>query len=88
MQPSPSNTLSWREIANPISYFLHNTDAFMAESAAFVFRMDISGAQSTVCRSYQDIIWTEGFGRRLVYKVLGLCVIADRLNIMGCHIWG
>ena len=60
----------------------------MAESAAFFFRMDISGAQSTVCRSYQDIIWTEGFGRRLVYKVLGFCVIADRLDIVGCHICG
>ena len=86
MQPSPSNTLSWREITNPISYFLHNTDAFMAESAAFVFRMDISGAESAVCRSYEDIVWSESFGSCLVYKVLRLCVIADRLDIVSCHV--
>lgn len=86
MQPSPSDPLTQREITNPFTYIFHDTNAFMAESTAFVFRMDISGAESTVCRSYEDIVWSESFGSCLVYKVLRLCVKADRLDIVSCHV--
>lgn len=87
MQPSPSHPLPQREITNPISYSLHNTNAFMTESTAFVFRMDISGTQSAVCRSYQYVVCSKIFGGRPVHELLRLCVIADRLNLVGCHIW-
>lgn len=57
----------------------------MAEATAFVFCMDISGAQPAVCSSYQNVVGSKGFGSRLVYKVLCLCVVADRFNLIGCH---
>ena len=57
----------------------------MAEATAFVFRMDISGAQSAVGRAYQDVVWSESFGSRLVYEVLRLCVVTNRLDLVSCH---
>lgn len=59
----------------------------MAKSAAFVFCMDISGTQSAVRRSYQDVVRSESSGSGLVDEVLCLCIIADRLDLLGCHIW-
>lgn len=58
----------------------------MAESTAFVFRMDVGGTQPAMCRSYQDIVRSKIFRSRLVYEMLRLCVIADCLNLLGCHI--
>ena len=87
MQPSPSHPLPRREITNPISYSLNDANAFMTESTAFVFRMDISSTQSAVCRSYQYVVCSKIFGGRPVHELLRLCVIADRLNLVGCHIW-
>ena len=61
MQPSPSNPLPQREITNPVSYSLHDTDAFMTESTSFVFRMDIGGTQSAVCCSDQHVVGAQSF---------------------------
>jgi hypothetical protein len=54
----------------------------MAKSTAFVLRMDISSAQSAVRCAYQHIVWSEIFVSYLVYEVLRLCVIADRLDLV------
>lgn len=59
----------------------------MAESTAFVFCVDISGTQSAVRRSYQDVVRSESSGSRLVDEVLCICIIADCLDLLGCHIW-
>jgi hypothetical protein len=59
----------------------------MAKATAFVFCMHISGAQSAVCSSYQNVVGSESFGGCLVDEVLYLCVVANRLDLVGCHVW-
>jgi hypothetical protein len=57
----------------------------MAESTAFVFCMNVSGTQSAVCRSNQDMKWWKCLGRDLVHEALRVCVVTDRADFVSRH---
>jgi hypothetical protein len=55
------------------------------ESTAFVFCMNVGGAQPAVCRSNQDMKWWKCLGGGLVHEALRVCVVTDRTDLVSCH---